>query len=301
MKPIPDSLLGASAASQFEILTRRQWKQALITARLLDLTWTDLVSMDVASAWKWLGWDAAKHRVWNTCLDRARNQLDLVRSDSISVISELDASVPAWLQKLETVPWVFARGDHAILDRLTIGFSGQREAGETSLGITAALSSQAAKDGYTVVSGGARGIDMAAHTAVLEAGGQTAVILPQGLATWSPPAPLTGASVLAISEDVPWELWNTESAMRRNRMIVELSDIFTVPQSGTSGGSHSTGMFALKHHVVTWVPDLGPDFPGNRKLLQRGARLLEFDGYPDLEAMRSASIPPPKPEQPRLF
>lgn len=298
---IPDSLLGASAASQFELLTRRQWKQALITARLLDLTWTDLVNMDVANAWKWLGWDAAKHRVWISCLERARTQLASSRSETITVISELDESVPSWLQKLETVPWVFAVGDHSILDRSTVGFSGQRDAGESALAITEAMGRQAAREGFTVVSGGARGIDMAAHTAVLDAGGRTAVILPQGIATWNAPSSLVGANVLAISEDVPWELWNTESAMRRNRMIVELSDVFTVPQSGTSGGSHSTGMFALKHRVVTWVPDLGPDFPGNRKLLQHGAKLLEFESSPDLESMRTASKSPPKPAQPRLL
>lgn len=295
-----------SAFALMEGRTRREWKLTLETLRLIGVTWPDVESMTQANAWKWLGWDAARYREWLSALDISRARCSGLRDSQISVISDLDENAPSWLRKLPTVPWVVYEGELSILDHITLGFSGQRDAGEAALEITGSLGSEAARLGYTVVSGGARGIDMAAHVAVLEAGGATAVILPQGLETWNPPYALANPDVsdrvLAISEDVPWEAWNTESAMRRNRMIVDLSTIFTVPQAGTGGGSHSTARYALKQGRVTFVPDLGPEYPGNRHLLQRNARLLEATGGRfDLEQMLAESIPAEEPRQSPLF
>lgn len=298
----PDSLLVTSAFSLMEGRTRREWKLVLQTLKLIDVSWNDLVDMHSSDAWKWLGWDAVRFREWESALQMASARLAGATDSGIRIAADLDDDAPDWLQKLPSVPWVFYRGDLSILDRSTIGFSGQRDAGEDSLAITADLAIEAARQGFTVVSGGARGIDMAAHSAVLEAGGSTAVILPQGLATWRVPYALANSRVLAISEDLPWEGWTTESAMRRNRMIVDLAHIFTVPQSGTSGGSHSTGMYALRQGRVTYVPDLGRDFPGNQKLLGHGARpLVQTDGQYDLEQMRVESTPVTKPSQATLF
>lgn len=286
--------------------TRREWKSALETLRLLDVSAPDLMRMSAGDAWKWLGWDAAKHREWTQALGIATSQLGNATENEVAVASVLDDDAPAWLERGGSTPWVFYRGDLTILDRVTVGFSGQREAGEHALAITTSLASAAAFAGYAVVSGGARGVDMAAHTAALASGGTTAVILPQGLSTWVPPRELRRSQyadrVVAVSEDVPWEPWNTESAMRRNRMIVDLSRIFSVPQAGTSGGGFSTGKYALKQHQVTYVPDLGASYPGNRLLLQLGARLLSFDdGGPDLERMLIESTPVPGPSQTTLF
>lgn len=282
--------------------TRREWKLTLQTLKLIDVSWADLLAMPASDAWKWLGWDAARYREWRLALDIAKSRLSGASESGISVVTELDTDAPHWLRKLPSVPWVFYRGGLAILDSVTIGFSGQRDTGDESLAIAAALGTEAARLGYTVVSGGARGIDMAAHSAVLEAGGTTAVILPQGLATWRVPYALANSSVLAASEDLPWDGWTTESAMRRNRMIVDLSRIFTVPQSGTSGGSHSTGMYALRQGRVTFVPDLGPGYPGNQKLLHHGATpLVPTDGRYDLEQMLADSVPRDSASQASLF
>lgn len=298
----PDALLCTSALSLVDVQSRREWKRILQTLRLIDVTWGNLLSMSDMDAWKRLGWEASRVRKWNEAVDIARSQLDNVDCAGIQVVSEIDEDAPHWLRNLPSVPWLFYRGDLSILDHTTLGFSGQRDAGEQALTITVALARTAAERGFTVVSGGARGIDMAAHVAVLDAGGSTAVVLPQGLATWRAPHGLTHSRVLAVSEDLPWDVWTTESAMRRNRMIVDLSGIFVVPQSGTSGGSHSTGMHALKQGRVTFVPDLGPAFPGNQKLLHHGARpLIGTDSQYDLERMLADSTPIDTPTQTLLF
>lgn len=300
-----DRLAVASALSQLEGRTRREWKNALETLRLLDVPLSGLVSMTAVDAWKWLGWNANQFRDWRSAFEVSRSRVAQFDGSGIDVVTTMDEQAPDWLRALPATPWLFYRGELTILDRVTLGFSGQRDAGDQALAISASLATEAARLGYTVVSGGARGVDMAAHVAALAAGGSTAVILPQGLGTWKAPHPLSSqqaaSRVLAVSEDLPWEPWNTESAMRRNRMIVDLSRIFTVPQSGTSGGSHSTGMYALRHGRVTYVPDLGPDYPGNEKLIRHGARPLDpGDGF-DLEQMLEDSNPEVSPSQASLF
>lgn len=300
-----DRLAVASALSQLEGRTRREWKSALETLRLLDVTLSELVSMTAGDGWKWLGWNANQFRDWRSALEVSRNRVAQFEDSGIDVVTTMDEHAPDWLHALPATPWLFYGGDLAVLDRVTLGFSGQRDAGDQALAITDTLAMEAARLGYTVVSGGARGVDMAAHAAALAGGGSTAVILPQGLGTWKAPHGLSSQQaaprVLAVSEDVPWEPWNTESAMRRNRMIVDLSRIFTVPQSGTSGGSHSTGMYALKHGRVTYVPDLGPDYPGNGKLIRHGARPLDPRHGFDLAQMLEESIPEESPSQASLF
>lgn len=297
----PDAILVTSALSLMGGRSRREWKLTLQTLKLIGVDLEALLVMVASDAWKWLGWDASRFREWQSALKIANSHRFDMERCGLRVVTDLDDDAPTWLRKLPAVPWVFYRGDLAIMDRKTIGFSGQRSAGEQSLAITSALGSEAVELGYTVVSGGARGIDMAAHTSALEAGGATAVILPQGLLTWRAPQGLAGSRVLAMSEDIPWDGWATESAMRRNRMIVDLSHIFTVPQSGTSGGSHSTGMYALRQGRVTYVPDLGPCFPGNHKLLSHGATPLVMRelGY-DLEQMLADSRPEEYPSQTSL-
>lgn len=282
--------------------SRKEWKLTLQSLKLIGVDWRDVLAMPSADAWKWLGWDSARFREWQSAVEMATSHLPNMINSGIRVATELDDVVPQWLRKLSTVPWVFYRGDLSILDRNLLGFSGQREAGQQSVAITTALGQEAARIGFTVVSGGARGIDMAAHIAALSAGGATAVILPQGLLTWRVPLTLSGNQVLAVGEDIPWDGWTTESAMRRNRMIVNLSHIFTVPQSGTRGGSHSTGMYALRQGMVTYVPDLGSNYPGNQKLLQHGATpLAAFGGRYDLEQMLEVSTPDTEPMQSSLF
>lgn len=294
------------ALDQVSTLSRREMTISLLALRQSAVGLSDIFKMKIDQANQWFGWNGSQWQAWESARDIELLRYSRADETDVHVITVLDVEAPAWLLGLPATPWLFFRGELAILDGITLGFSGQRDAGEEALAISASLATRAALLGFTVVSGGARGVDMCAHTAALAADGTTVVVLPQGIQTWKPPlqlvAPKVASRVLVISEDLPGEPWNRSSAMRRNRLIVDLSRIFVIPQSGTSGGSHSTGMLALKQGRVTYVPDLGPEYPGNRKLLSLGAKPLARTGDASLlETILSESTSSSKPEQVSLF
>ena len=239
-----------------------------------------------------LRWSPEQIRAFREQVQAPMGRLEQCARRGIRVSTQLDAELPGWAAKLHSTPWLFYRGDLAMLESGAIGFSGSRDATEIAIGLTRAIVKEAIRQGMTVVSGGARGIDMTAHAAALEAGGATVVLIPQGLETWRAPTLLADPDAqdrtLIVSYDMPWAPWTTVSAMQRNRAIVDLSDVMTIPLARTSGGSHSTGMYALGQKRDLWVADLGDDAPGNQLLLQRGARHLPLvDGAPDIDQMRA--------------
>lgn len=251
-----------------------------------------------------LSWDVAQARTFRGHVQAPLDRYAVLASRGIRVSTALDSHMPAWPKRLPTTPWLFYRGDLDILNMPAIGFSGSRDAIDIALDVTRSIATEAVAQGMTVISGGARGVDMAAHVAALAAGGSTAALLPQGLDTWWAPIPLADPSsrerLLVITTDLPWSLWTTVSAMQRNRAIVDLADVITIPQAGITGGSHTTGMYALGRKRDLWVAELDGDTPGNQLLMDRGAKPIPMiHGVPDVARMRISK--PVAPAQQSLF
>ncbi len=70
------------------------------------------------------------------------------------------------------------RGNLELLLSQTVGFSGSRQASPKGLEVASSYAAQFAREGWTVASGYANGIDLASHRAALAAGGSTIVVLP---------------------------------------------------------------------------------------------------------------------------
>ena len=91
-------------------------------------------------------------------------------------------------QKLREIrnfqPVLFLQGDkEVLLKEVKLAMVGTRKATNYSLRVAAALAQSLSAAGVTVVSGGALGIDSAAHTGALRAGGKTIAVLGCGLGT----------------------------------------------------------------------------------------------------------------------
>lgn len=120
-----------------------------------------------------------------------RRALDDVRDWSQKhwqFLSILDATYPARLRDIhQAPPFLFARGELRD-DDPAISIVGSRKATESGRSIARSVATELAREGITVLSGLADGIDGTAHRAALDAGGRTVAIIGTGIARSYPAA-----------------------------------------------------------------------------------------------------------------
>lgn len=203
-------------------------------------------------------------------------------------------------------PVLFARGAIEEKDRFAVAIVGSRQSSPYGRGVTARLTRDLARAGLTIVSGGAVGIDAAAHRAALEAGGRTCVVLGCGLDIDYPRenqalferiveqgqgALLTEFPLGATPE--PWRF------PLRNRVISGLSMGVIVVEAGTQSGALLTaGLAAEQGREVMAVPG-NVDRPGARGtngLIKDGATLVE-EAQDVMRALGVLALETPKPEE----
>ena len=138
---------------------------------------------------------------------------------------------------------------------------GTRYADEESLGFTRQLAGELAAAGCPIVSGGAWGIDGAAHAGALDAGGSTVVVLPTGFDRVYPERHRSlfgqvlergGALVTELDDGVPPARW---TFLARNRLIAALGAATVVVQAPARSGALSTAAAAHRlEKLVFSVP-----------------------------------------------
>ncbi|XPP25600.1 MAG: DNA-processing protein DprA [Leucobacter sp.] len=148
---------------------------------------------------------------------------------------------------------LWARGDTGLLtspmwDRLTV--TGARAATGYGEHVTTALVESAVADSRTVLSGGAYGIDAAAHRAALASDGSTIAVLAGGL---DRPYPVGHTDLLArtaqdgllLSELPPGAAPTRWRFLQRSRLLAALSGTVLIPEAGYRSGSLHTAAHAI--------------------------------------------------------
>lgn len=133
-------------------------------------------------------------------------------------------------------------------DRVTI--TGARASSRYGKHVTAEPVTGMADEERIVVSGGAYGIEAAAHRAVLAAGGQTIAVLANGLDRSYPNAHTElpnriGEVGLLLSELPPGTTSTKHRFTARNRFMAALSGATLIPEAGPRSRSMLTATFAL--------------------------------------------------------
>jgi len=199
------------------------------------------------------------------------------------VMTRSDADYPARLKKrlkLVAPPVLFGCGDRGLLERTGIGVVGSRAATEQELGEASRLGGGIASQGFSVVSGGARGVDETAMLSALETRGTVTGVLPDGLlraATSAKYRPgLMGKNLVLVSPFSPEAGFDAGQAMARNKYIYCLADAaIVVAARKASGGTWSGAAENLKHGWVSlWVAEHADPDSGNAALVERGAQWL---------------------------
>lgn len=121
----------------------------------------------------------------------------------------------------------------------TVAIVGSRSAPPEFLEYARKAGAYFGRCGLVVVTGGARGVDLAALHGALEAGGRAIVVLPMGLGSTEAirfarryERYLATGKLLVLSEQPPLERWRARAAMARNRLVVGLADAVLVVHTG---------------------------------------------------------------------
>ncbi len=190
---------------------------------------------------------------------------------------------PRRLWELRDMPPVlFVWGDPTVLAReASIAVVGTRKASAYGVRVAAALTETLAESGAVIVSGGALGIDSAAHEGALRAeGGKTVAVLGCGLGTPYLQENRGLRSRIAhngavVSEFLPFSPASRATFPRRNRIISCLSRGTVVIEAGERSGSLITARCALEQgRDLFAVPGdvVSSAFTGANRLIHDGAK-----------------------------
>src|SRR5215475_2766707 len=109
-------------------------------------------------------------------------ELKRVADFGCRIVVQMDAEYPELLRQIYDPPVVlYVKGDLLPKDKNAVAMVGSRMTTHYGLEVARKLAYQLAYLGVTVVSGGARGIDTAAHQGALSAKGRTIAVLGTGI------------------------------------------------------------------------------------------------------------------------
>ena len=173
-------------------------------------------------------------------------------------------------------------GNLDLLQRTGLSLVGSRELRPENRAFAQAAGLQMARQGYVLVSGGARGADAAAQASCLTGGGQVIAVLA---------GPLTGASqrnLLLCCEDSFDLPFSPARALSRNRLIHILGEKTLVAQAAFGSGGTWAG--ATENLRRGWSPVFcfTDGSPGAKALLERGATGVTISQLTDFSSLQPA-------------
>jgi len=195
------------------------------------------------------------------------------------VMTRSDPDYPVLLkQRLRTdsPALLFGCGNRALLHGGGLAVIGSRNVTDKDLAYSRDLGALAAGKGYSIVSGGARGVDEASMLGALEAEGTVIGVLADSLLRACSSAKyrkyLMANNLVLVSTFYPEAGFNAGNAMQRNKYIYCLSDAAIAVQSGMKGGTWSGAMENLKKQwVPLWVKRTTDESAGNAAIVKAGA------------------------------
>jgi DNA processing protein len=207
-------------------------------------------------------------------------EVDNLRRAGADAITRRDPRYPPRLAEIyDPPPVLYVRGELDAPERPSVAIVGTR--GATSYGRMAAehLAAGLAREGVTIVSGLAVGIDAAAHRGALTGGGRTIAVLANGLDRVYPSqhARLSAQIAEAGALVTEFPLGTKPDAMnfpRRNRVISGLTSGTLVVEAGARSGALITASFAVEQgRDVFAVPGsiFSPASQGANSLIRDGA------------------------------
>ncbi|MFZ2098268.1 MAG: DNA-processing protein DprA [Anaerolineales bacterium] len=206
-----------------------------------------------------------------------------LQSLDVQVLTWEDEGFPCHLKKIDQPPPVlYIRGTLTPEDEWAVAIVGTRRVTAYGRQVAEEVATALARNGVTIVSGLARGVDSIAHQAALNAGGRTLAVLGNGIDLVYPPENRRlaaqiiehGALVSDYALGTPPDGVNFPP---RNRIISGLSMAVIVVEAGQTSGALITASFAAEQgRDVFAVPGNinAPQSQGTNRLIRDGAQPL---------------------------
>ncbi len=248
--------------------------------------------------------DAARSRLatsvdrWSTRLDGLdpRRELRVLERLGGSVVVPESEDWPVGLADLGPAAPVclWARGSADLSGALarSVAVVGARACTSYGEHVTAAMSAGLADAGWTVVSGGAYGIDAVAHRAALTVGGRTVAFLAGGVDRLYPAgnahllAAIQESGGALVSEVPPGSVPSKVRFLQRNRLIAAASRATVVVEAAWRSGALSTALHAaglLRPVGAVPGPVTSAASAGCHRLLRDGCAVCVTDAAEALE------------------
>lgn len=245
-------------------------------------------------------------------LEKARREYDFIGEKGIHAYYFTDGQYPVRFQSASDAPLLlYAKGDCDLNAKRVVSIVGTRHATGYGLGCCRDLVvslKETVGDDVVVVSGLAYGIDVAAHSAALEAGLPTVAVMAHGLDMIYPAQHrCTAVDIVRSGGAVVTEYGmktrvHKSNFLARNRIIAALSDCTVVIESAAKGGALVTANIAQGYgrEVAAYPGRAGDEFSAgcNALIRKNVASLVTGTGdLADLMQWRRET----KPVETRLF
>ncbi len=215
-----------------------------------------------------------------------RSSIDLevyyqqITSQGIKVLTWLDEDYPPRLKNIQQPPPVlYIKGEYKLQDHWAVAVVGTRRVTSYGRQVTEQISTLLARNGITIISGLARGVDGIAHHAALSTGGRTLAVLGSGVDQIYPPEHRALAEKISqngavISDYAPGTPPESANFPPRNRIISGLVGAVVVIEAGETSGALITATFAAEQGKEVFAVPGGiysPQSKGTNRLIQQGA------------------------------
>lgn len=273
-------------------------------------------------------WQALRNSSGETAWQRRALSFDLARSLALNPHGDLrflipgDPGWPSSWAVLDTMEnshaglggmplgiWVVGPGDpEHLLDR-SITVVGSRAATHYGTTVAAALGTDLAEMGWTVLSGGAYGVDASAHRGALSVDGASVAVLACGLDQWYPRGNSRmldhlAATGLVLSEVAPGIRPTRNGFLARNRLLAAGGRVTVLVEAAERSGALNTAGWAnamLRPVMAIPGPVTSAMSRGPNNLIREGAAALVTGAAGVVKDLSFEPDDPRAPTQPRLL
>ncbi len=184
--------------------------------------------------------------------ERAQGEIDVAAQADARLVTVLDDAYPSNLRVIpKPPPFLFYRGELRRDDARSVAVVGTRRASAEGIDRAAKLASLLVQEGVTVISGLAKGIDTAAHSAVLDCGGRTIAVIGTGILRVYPKENAELAERIVERGAIVSQFWPSAPPTRysfpmRNEVMSGISQGTAVIEASSTSGAKMQARLAIE-------------------------------------------------------